>query len=87
MRDRVSRTGFWGKDMAKSSTDKTTPRIMPFTVRVSDDDLQQLDLLLRITSIAKPTYENSLPDGDRKYGMRHDWLKQAVEEWKNTFDW
>ncbi|KAH0148905.1 alpha/beta-hydrolase, partial [Aureobasidium melanogenum] len=46
-----------------------------------------LDALLRMTPMAQPTYETSLPGGDRSFGMRQDWLKQAVWEWKNTFDW
>ncbi|KAI4762479.1 alpha/beta-hydrolase [Aureobasidium sp. EXF-3400] len=62
-------------------------RVTPFTVHISEDSLIQLDTLLNITPIAEPTYETSLPDGDRKYGMRHDWLTKAVEEWKTTFDW
>ena len=87
IQDRFSATSFESTVMAQVSAEKTTGKSTPFTVHVSDDDLQQLDLLLRITPIAKPTYETSLPGGDRKYGMRRDWLKQAVEEWKSTFDW
>ncbi|KAH0041822.1 alpha/beta-hydrolase, partial [Aureobasidium melanogenum] len=73
--------------MAQSSSDRSTPRITPFTVHIADDDLQHLDALLRMTPMAQPTYETSLPGGDRSFGMRQDWLKQAVWEWKNTFDW
>ncbi|KAH0040661.1 alpha/beta-hydrolase, partial [Aureobasidium melanogenum] len=73
--------------MAQSSPDKSTPKITPFTIHISDDDLQQLDTLLRITPIAQPTYETSLAGGDRRFGMRHDWLKQAVQEWRTAFDW
>jgi len=73
--------------MAKSSIGKDNARVTPFTVRIPDDSLDQLDTLLSITSIADPTYESSLPDGDRKFGTRHDWLVKAVEEWRTTFDW
>ncbi|KEQ74205.1 alpha/beta-hydrolase [Aureobasidium namibiae CBS 147.97] len=62
-------------------------RITPFNVHISDESLDQLDQLLSITPIAEPTYENTLLDGDRRFGMRRDWLTKAVEEWKTTFDW
>lgn len=61
--------------------------VTPFTVRVSDDSLEQLKELLRITTITSETYESSLPDGDRKFGIRHDWLLKAIKEWRDTFDW
>ncbi|THW02293.1 alpha/beta-hydrolase [Aureobasidium pullulans] len=61
--------------------------VTPFTVRISDDSLEQLKALLRITPIASQTYESSLPDADRKFGIRHDWLLKAIKEWRDTFDW
>ncbi|THX54562.1 alpha/beta-hydrolase [Aureobasidium pullulans] len=61
--------------------------VTPFTVRISDDSLEQLKALLRITPIASQTYESSLPDADRKFGTRHDWLLKAIKEWRDTFDW
>ncbi|THX82444.1 alpha/beta-hydrolase [Aureobasidium pullulans] len=61
--------------------------VTPFTVRISDDSLEQLKALLRITPITSETYESSLPDGDRKFGIRHDWFLKAIEEWGDTFDW
>lgn len=73
--------------MAQLSFDKDNARVTPFTVRIPDDSLDQLDTLLSITSIAEPTYESSLSDGDRKFGMRHDWLVKAVEEWTTAFEW
>lgn len=73
--------------MAQLSTMSNSANVTPFTVHISDDSLTQLDTLLRLTPIADPTYETSLPDGGRKFGMRYDWLTKAVEEWKSTFDW
>lgn len=61
--------------------------VTPFTVRISDDSLEQLKALLRITPIASQTYESSLPDADRRFGTRHDWLLKAIKEWRDTFDW
>ncbi|KAI4726297.1 alpha/beta-hydrolase [Aureobasidium sp. EXF-10728] len=72
--------------MAQSGMKKATGKV-PFTVHIPDAELEQLDLLLRVTPIAEPTYETNLPDGNRKFGMRHDWLTKAVEEWRTTFDW
>ena len=74
-------------NMAQASIGNRNARITPFTVHIPDDSLDQLDTLLSITPIAESTYENSLPNGDRKFGMRRDWLTKAVEEWKTTFDW
>jgi microsomal epoxide hydrolase len=56
--------------------------VTPFTVRISDDSLAQLDTLLRLSPIADPTYETSLPDGSRKFGMWYDWLTKAVDDFK-----
>ncbi|KAG9800908.1 epoxide hydrolase 1, partial [Aureobasidium melanogenum] len=73
--------------MAQLSTKELTPNTTPFRVHIPDDGLLQLDTLLRMTPIAQPTHETSLPGGDRKFGMRQDWLKQAVGEWQNAFGW
>ena len=73
--------------MAQSTSSRNETIITPFTVHISDESLIQLDTLLHITPIAEPTFETSLPDGDRKFGTRHDWLTKAVEEWKTIFDW
>ena len=73
--------------MVQSCIENGNARITPFTVHIPDDSLDQLDTLLSITSIAEPAYENSLPNGDRKFGMRRNWLTRAIEEWKTTFDW
>jgi microsomal epoxide hydrolase len=73
--------------MTQPSIGNGNARVIPFTVHISEDSLIQLDTLLSITPIAEPTYETSLPDGKRKFGMRRDWLTKAVEEWKTTFDW
>lgn len=73
--------------MAQSSTEESMPKITPFTVHIPDDDLQHLDTLLRVTPVAQPTYESTLAGGDRRFGMRQDWLEQAVQDWKTTFDW
>lgn len=73
--------------MTQLSITNDDVKVTPFTVHISDERLDELDTLLSITPIAAPTYESSLPDGDRKFGMRHDWLTKAVEEWKTTFDW
>ncbi|CAD0115021.1 unnamed protein product, partial [Aureobasidium uvarum] len=72
--------------MAHSLIENATGKVTSFTVHISDADLEQLGLLLRTTPIAEPTYETNLPDGDRKFGMRHDWLTKAHELHINTFD-
>jgi microsomal epoxide hydrolase len=78
---------FHSTGITQSSAMSNRANVTPFTVRISDDSLAQLDTLLRLSPIADPTYETSLPDGSRKSGMWYDWLTKAVEEWKSTFDW
>ena len=61
--------------------------VQPFQVQIPDEDLKKLYQLLELTPIASPTYENSLPQGDRKYGVRQDWLSEVKTQWENVFDW
>ena len=61
--------------------------IDPFEVHIAEEELEMLQQLLELTPIAAPTYENSLPRDDRKYGVRHDWLSMAKNLWEKSFDW
>lgn len=59
--------------------------IKPFTVRLPAADLEELRTLLKSSRIGPPTYESGLQD--RKYGITHDWLVDAKDQWLNNFDW
>lgn len=61
--------------------------VKPFTVAIPDEDLQNMRSLLKLTPVAAACYENSLPEGDRRFGLSREWLLEAKTEWENSFDW
>lgn len=61
--------------------------IKPFTLHYPDADIKQMKDLLKLTPLADPIFENSLPDGDRHLGLRRDWLSEAKRVWETDFDW
>ncbi|PLB49163.1 alpha/beta-hydrolase [Aspergillus steynii IBT 23096] len=56
----------------------------PFQVHVPDEQIEELQLLIKLSKIAPPTFESQ--QQDRKYGITTEWLTTAREAWK-TFDW
>ena len=56
----------------------------PFTVSVSEEQLQELKSLIAAGKIAPATYENS--QQDRRLGLPRQWHKQARDTWLE-FDW
>ncbi|OJJ69918.1 hypothetical protein ASPBRDRAFT_678370 [Aspergillus brasiliensis CBS 101740] len=56
----------------------------PFQVHVSDEQIEELQLLVKLSKLSPPTYEGL--QQDRKYGITNEWLANAKEAWKN-FDW
>jgi microsomal epoxide hydrolase len=61
--------------------------ITPFTVHFPDADLKHMLDLLKLTPVADPVFENSLPDHNRQLGLRRDWLTEAKHIWETQFDW
>ncbi|RMZ86615.1 hypothetical protein DV736_g6159, partial [Chaetothyriales sp. CBS 134916] len=61
--------------------------ISPFTISFPDSDLKHLQDLLKLTPVPSPSYENSLPDSQRRFGIRRDWLIKAKTQWETDFDW
>ncbi|KAI9738745.1 MAG: hypothetical protein M1834_008252 [Cirrosporium novae-zelandiae] len=55
-----------------------------FQVNVSNDQIQELQTLVKLSKIAPPTYEGL--QQDRTYGITTEWLATAKEAWKN-FNW
>ncbi|KAF7592106.1 hypothetical protein BBP40_000712 [Aspergillus hancockii] len=53
----------------------------PFEVNISDEQIQELQLLVKLSKIAPPTFEGLQPD--RKYGITTKWLANARETWKD----
>lgn len=56
----------------------------PFTISVPEEQINELQTLVKLAKTAPPTFEGSHDDG--KYGVSTKWLLEAKEEWKK-FDW
>lgn len=52
-----------------------------------EDDIQRMRDLLKLSCVAGPVYENSLPNEGRNLGLRRDWLLNAKKTWETDFDW
>jgi hypothetical protein len=60
----------------------------PFEVHVEDQKLQDFKTLLKLSPIAKETYENLQNDGGHgKFGVSRKWIVDAKKHWENEFDW
>jgi len=60
----------------------------PFELHVEDEKLQDLKTLLRLSPIAKETYENLQDDGGHgQLGVSRKWVMDAKKYWENEFDW
>lgn len=60
--------------------------ISPFKVHVSDSALEDFKQLLQLSPVGTATFENSESVG-RRYGVQHEWLINAKDNWLNRFDW
>lgn len=61
--------------------------IKPWKVNIPREDLDNLTILLKLSPLAPPTYENSLPGQERRLGLRRDWLSAAKHYWETEFSW
>jgi microsomal epoxide hydrolase len=70
----------------KFATIPTGVKVHPksFTVSIPDEQLEELQTLVRLSKTAPPIYEGSQEDG--RLGVPSSWLANATEEWK-MFDW
>lgn len=61
----------------------------PFEARISDQELDDFKTLLQVSKIGPNTYENQIADVKdyASYGITRQWLVDAVETWKNDYDW
>lgn len=63
----------------------TKSKPAPFTISISEDKLQQLTQLLKVSPVGPDTYENR--QDDRKFGITREWLSAAKTQWEHEFDW
>ena len=61
--------------------------IEAYNLHIPDSEIKHMRDLLRLSPVASPVYENSLPDGDRHLGLRRDWLAEAKRVWETDFEW
>ncbi|KAH7081019.1 Alpha/Beta hydrolase protein [Paraphoma chrysanthemicola] len=60
----------------------------PFELHIEDQKLDDLRTLLRLSPVAKETYENLQDDGSHgKFGVSRKWLVDAKKYWEIEFDW
>ena len=57
----------------------------PFELHIDDQKLQDFQNLLKLSPIAKQTYENLREDGE--FGVTHKWMVDAKKHWQESFDW
>jgi microsomal epoxide hydrolase len=60
----------------------------PFQLHIEDGKIQDLKTLLRLSPVAKETYENLQDDGSHgKFGVSRKWVVDAKKYWEEDFDW
>ncbi|EUC37785.1 hypothetical protein COCCADRAFT_33094 [Bipolaris zeicola 26-R-13] len=60
----------------------------PFELHVEEEKLQDFKTLLKLSPIAKETYENKQDEGGHgRFGISRKWIVDAKKEWLETFDW
>ena len=61
--------------------------VQPFNIHLPSQDLERMNALIKLSRVADVSYENTLPDGGSRLGLRREWLAQAKWSWENEFDW
>ena len=59
-----------------------------FDLHVEEQKLQDFKTLLKLSPVAKETYENKRDEGSHgKFGVSRQWIIDAKREWMEKFDW
>jgi hypothetical protein len=56
-----------------------------FEVHFEQQQLDDMKTLIRLSPIAKETFENKQQDG--RFGVTRKWMVEAKEYWEKEFDW
>ena len=76
-----------------SSTFSTVPtgasqQPTPFELHIDESKLQDFKTLLKLSPIAKETYENLQDDGSYgRFGVSRKWMVDATKYWEQEYDW
>ncbi|RAR09070.1 epoxide hydrolase 1 [Stemphylium lycopersici] len=79
--------------MMSSKPFSTTPanaaqKPAAFELHVEEEKLQDFKTLLKLSPIAKETYENKQDEGGHgRFGVSRKWMVDAKKEWVEGFDW
>ena len=67
---------------------KDAQQITPFELHIEEEKLQEFKTLLKLSPIAKETYENKQDEGGYgRFGISRKWIVDAKKEWLEKFDW
>lgn len=58
---------------------------IPFHLKVTDEAIDELKLLLKLGKLPPDTFETLQEDG--RYGMSNKWMRETIAYWKDEFDW
>ncbi|KAF2190478.1 epoxide hydrolase 1 [Zopfia rhizophila CBS 207.26] len=56
-----------------------------FELHIEDQQLSNFKQLLRLSPVAKDSYENQ--QQDRRFGVTREWILNAKKYWENEFNW
>lgn len=79
--------------MASSKPFSTVPagtqqQPVPFELHVDEQKLQDFKTMLRLSPVAKETYENLQDDGSHgRFGVSRKWIHDTKKYWEHDFDW
>ncbi|KAJ4373255.1 hypothetical protein N0V83_003549 [Neocucurbitaria cava] len=60
----------------------------PFELKIDESKLQELQTLLRLSPVAKETYENLQDDGSHgRLGVSRKWVADTKKYWEQEYDW
>lgn len=60
----------------------------PFELHIDEQKLQDFKTLLRLSPVAKETYENLQDDGSHgRFGVSRQWIVDTKKYWEQEYDW
>jgi microsomal epoxide hydrolase len=60
----------------------------PFELHIEEEKLHEFKTLLKLSPVAKETYENKQDEGSHgKFGVSRKWIADAKKEWVEEYDW
>jgi len=60
-----------------------TAEVNKATVSFSDDEVNNLQTLVKLSRLPRETYEGK----HREFGITSAWMREAKDQWENSFDW